>query len=153
MGVGEATAAGLRKPVGLADGGVKIDGERRVFLWSGPGLPGPGQGFPAYHVELQGVSPPERTQEGPQCGRGPHLLAQHRGGAAGPQDPRVVDAVSSGKSGVDEGKGLHPDMTAAGSFPEVDRLVIEFAKAQLLGERGGQNKAGISDGAGIGEGY
>jgi len=99
------------------------------------------------------VSPPERTQEGPECGRGPHLTSQHGLRAAGAQDPRVVDAVSSGKSGKDEGEGLHPDMTAAGSFPEVDRLVIEFPKAQLLRERGRQNKAGISDGTGVREGY
>ena len=50
--------------------------------------------------------------------------------------PRVVDAVSSGESGADEGEGLHADMTTARSLAKIDGLVEEVVEPQLLGERG-----------------
>ncbi len=53
------------QPVGLADGGVQVDGERRV-AGSRPSLPGPGQRLAAHPVQLANVAPPEAVQEGAQ---------------------------------------------------------------------------------------
>ena len=88
--VGEAAAAGLLETVGLTDGGIEIDGERS-FVVTGPRLPGPGQGFPAYDVELQGMSEAKRAQEGAKRGGSPQLLAEHGGGAARAEQSGVID--------------------------------------------------------------
>jgi hypothetical protein len=100
------------------------------------------------------MSSGKRAQEGSEGRGGPYLLtSQHGLCAAGAQDPCVIDAVASDKSGVDEGEGLHPDMTAARGFSQIDGLVEESLESQLLGQRGRQNKARVSNGSGIREGY
>ena len=55
----------LGPPVGLADGGVQVDGQRPV-AGSGTGGPSPGQQFPAHPVLLADIAPPEAAQERPQ---------------------------------------------------------------------------------------
>ena len=55
----------LCQPVGLADGGVQVDGQRPV-AGSGTGGPGPGQQLPAHPVQLADMAPPEAAQERPQ---------------------------------------------------------------------------------------
>ena len=53
----------LGQPVGLADGGVQVDGQRPV-AGSGTGGPGTGQQLAAYSVQLADVAPPERLTLG-----------------------------------------------------------------------------------------
>ena len=53
--------------IGLADGGVQVDGQRRI-AGSCPGLPCACQQLAAHAVELTDVPPPEAAQEGPQGG-------------------------------------------------------------------------------------
>ena len=55
----------LGQPVGLADGGVQVDGQRPV-AGSGAGGPGPGRQFPAHPVQLADMAPPEAARERPQ---------------------------------------------------------------------------------------
>ena len=57
----------LAQSVGLADGGVQIDGQRPVSRTC-PGGPGTRQQFPAHPVQLSHMSPPEAAQECPQGG-------------------------------------------------------------------------------------
>ena len=61
---------GIKRPLfrqPLADGGIEVDGERRV-AGSGPSGPGPGQQLPAHPVQLADVAPTEAAQEGAQGG-------------------------------------------------------------------------------------
>ena len=64
-GIVVVAGALLGQSVGLADGGIEVDGERRV-AGSGPSGPGPGQQLPAHPVQLADVAPPEAAQEGAQ---------------------------------------------------------------------------------------
>ena len=54
--VGEVGPALFGQAVGLADGGVDIDGER-LLARTGPGGPGPGQQLPRHLVQLTGMAP------------------------------------------------------------------------------------------------
>ncbi len=58
----------LGQTVGLADGGVQVDGQRPV-AGSGPSGPGPRQQLAAHPVQLADMAPPEAAQEGAQGGR------------------------------------------------------------------------------------
>ena len=73
---GIAVVAGTRlgQTVGLADGGIQVDGEWCV-AGSGPSSPGPGQQLPAHPIQLADVAPPEAAQEGTQAGRSPGWMA------------------------------------------------------------------------------
>ena len=85
------------QPIGLADGGVQVDSQRRV-AGSGPSSPSLGQQLPAHPIQLTEVAPPEAAQEGPQGG---WCLDHTTDGASRPasaQHVGVVDAVSSGQS-------------------------------------------------------
>ena len=90
----------LGQPVGLADGGIEVNGERRVAgsRPGGPGPgPGPGQQLPAHPVELTDVAPLEAAQERPQCrGRLDDHAVKNTGRAPGAQRIGVVDAVAAG---------------------------------------------------------
>ena len=75
------TAAGLLQAVGLADGGVEVNGERPLSR-SRPHPPGPLKSLAADHVQLQGMAPSKGAQEGAQGGGGSYLVAQYRGALA-----------------------------------------------------------------------
>ena len=66
-GIAVVAGALLGQSVGLADGGVQVNGQGRV-AGSGPSGPGPGQQLAAHAVELTDMPPPEAAQEGPQGG-------------------------------------------------------------------------------------
>ena len=66
-GVAVVAGALLVQTVGLADGGVQVNGEWRV-AGSCSGLPGPGQQLVAHPVQLADMPPPETAQEGAQGG-------------------------------------------------------------------------------------
>ena len=94
-GIAVVAGALLGQSVGLADGGIEVDGERRV-AGSGPSGPGPGQQLPAHPVQLADVAPPEAAQEGPQGGWRLDRAAQGAGRPPGAQHIGVVDAVAAG---------------------------------------------------------
>ena len=52
----------LGKPVGLADGGVQVDGQR-IIAGSSPSGPGPRQHLSAYPIQLADVAPTETAQQ------------------------------------------------------------------------------------------
>ena len=64
-GVAVVAAALLGQSVGLADGGVQVNGQGPV-AGSGPGCPDPGQQLAAHPVQLADMAPPEAAQEGAQ---------------------------------------------------------------------------------------
>ena len=66
-GIAVVAGALLGQSVGLADGGVQVNGQGPV-AGSRPGLPSPGQQLAAHPVELTDVAPPEAAQEGAQGG-------------------------------------------------------------------------------------
>ena len=92
-GIAVVAGALLGQSVGLADGGIEVDGERRV-AGSGPSGPGPGQQLPAHPVELTDVAPPEAAQEGAQGGWRLDRAAQGAGRPPGAQHIGVVNAVA-----------------------------------------------------------
>ena len=86
----------LGQPVGLADGGVQVDGQRSV-AGSTTGGPGPGQQLPAHPVQLADMAPPEAAQERPQGGGRFDHAPQHRGGP--PTVNEFTQAHALGQSG------------------------------------------------------
>ena len=87
-GVAVVSRALLGQPVGLADGEIKVDGERRV-AGSRPGLPGPGQQLPAHSVQLADMAPPRAAQEGAQGGWRLDSAVENTSGPTGAEAIRV----------------------------------------------------------------
>src|SRR5450759_4455437 len=98
--VGEAAAALLGEAVGLAYGGVDINGEGCVSR-SGPGTPGAGKHKTGDSVQLAGVTEGERAQVGAEGGRGPHLLREYGRSRARAQKSGIIYTVAPGQGGVD----------------------------------------------------
>ena len=93
-GVAMVAGALLGQTIGLADGGVQVDGQQRT-AGSRPSSPGPGQQLPAHPIQLADVPPPEAAQEGAQGGRRLDHAADGGSGPAGAQHVGVVDAVAA----------------------------------------------------------
>ena len=94
-GIAVVACALLGQSVGLADGGIQVNGQGPV-AGSRPVLPSPGQQLAAHPVELTDVAPPEAAQEGAQGGGSLSRETEHAGGPAGAQHIGVVDAISAG---------------------------------------------------------
>ena len=92
---GVAVVAGtlLGQTIGLAAGGVQVDGQGPV-AGSDPSSPGPGQQLPAHPIQLTDVAPPEAAQEGPQGGWRLDHAAESAGRPASAQHVGVVNAVA-----------------------------------------------------------
>ncbi len=88
-GVVVALRALLGEPVGLADGGVQVDGQR-IIAWSRPSPPGPGQQLPAHPVRLPDVAPTEAAQKGTQRGWRLDHAAQQLLGSTSAQPVGIV---------------------------------------------------------------
>ena len=84
----------LDQTVGLADGGVQVDGQGPV-VGSSTGRPGPGQQLPAHPIQLADIAPPEAAQKGPQGGWRLDHAADGASLPAGAQRVGVVDAVAA----------------------------------------------------------
>ena len=141
---GVAVAAGtlLGQTVGLADGGVQVDGQGPL-AGSATGGPGPGQQFPAYPVQLADVAPAEAAQEGAQGGRRLDHATQHPPGAAGTQRVGVVDALAPGQGRGHQGHQLVAGVGPAGGISQVNVLVHQFSQTQAQGQAGGQQQPGV----------
>ena len=150
--VGELGATLLLEPVGLADGGVDVDGHRRVAR-AGARRPRSGQQLARDLVELAGVAPCEAAQERPQRRGGEYGVAENGLGRPRPQRVGVVDRVAAGQRGVDEGHRLVADVGVPGGVAQVDVLLEQLPQAHVLGERGRQHQPGVGYRVGIVEGH
>ena len=139
------------EPVGLADGGVKVDGEWCV-AGSGASQPSPCQQLAAYPVQLADVAPPEAAQEGAQCGWRLDHAPQHRGGPPRAQRIGVVDAVAARQRRGHQGHHLVAGVGPAWGPAQVQMPVNQLGQAQVLGEDGRKQQPGVVDQAVVVEG-
>ena len=142
----------LGQPVGLADGGVQVDGQRPV-AGSGTGGPGPGQQLPAHPVQLADMAPPEAAQERPQSGGRFERAPQHRGGPPRTQRIGVVNAVAARQRRGHQRQHLVSRVRPPRRIPEVEVTVNEFTQAHVLGQGGRKEQPSIVDQAVVVEGY
>ena len=132
----------LVQSIGLANGGIEVDGQRRV-AGSGPSGPGPCQQLPAHPVQLADVAPAEAAQEGAQGGWRLDHAIENTGRPTGAQRTGVVDAVAASQRRRDQGHHLVPRVGPPRRAAQVEVMVNEFPQAQVLGECGRQEQAGI----------
>ena len=132
-GVPMVASSLLAQPVGLAEGGVQVDGQRTV-AGSGPCGPGPGQQLPADPVQLPRVAPPETPQEGPQGGWRLDHTPQHPRRPARPQRSGVVNAVAASQRRRHQGQHLVASVGSSGRIPQVNVAVHQFTQAQVVGQ-------------------
>ena len=141
----------LDQTVGLADGGVQVDGQRPV-AGSGPSRPGPGQQLAAHPIQLADLAPPEAAQEGPQGGWCLDHAADGASRPAGAQHVGVVDAVSSGQSRSHQRHHLVAGVGSAWGATQVQVPVNQFGQSQMLAQRGWQDQPSIGHQAVVVEG-
>ena len=138
-GVAMVSRPFLGQPMGLADGGVQVDGQRPV-AGSGPCGPGPSQQLPAHPIQLADVAPPKTAQERPQGGWRLDHTAQNPGRPASPQRVGVVDAVSPDQGGGHQRHHL------------VARIGAARGAAQVQGQGGRKDQPSIGHQAVVVEG-
>ena len=141
----------LGQAIGLADGGVQVDGQR-LFAWTSPGGPGLGQQLPANPVQLPHVAPAEAAQEGAQGGRRPDHATQDAGRAAGTQRVGVVDAVAAGQGGGHQGHQLVAGVGSPRGTAQIQMLLNQFTQTQLEGQRCRKHQPSVGYQTGIVEG-
>ena len=95
----------------------------------------------------------ERPQEGPERGRCPHAVAQHLARGGHPHPVRVLDAVATGQSRVDQGHRLEPDVGVPWPSTKVHGLVEELAQAEMIGQRRRLDQPRVGDGVVVIEGH
>jgi hypothetical protein len=79
-------------------------------------------------------------------------VAEDLAGGASAQPVGVVDPLAPRQGRVDKGHGLDADVGRAGRLAEVDVGVEQLAEQEPLGQAGGKDQAGISDGMVVVEG-
>ena len=72
-------------------------------------------------------------------------MAEHLGGGPGAQHISVVDAVATSHQRVDQGQHLAARAVMAGTAAKVDQLVDDGLDAEPVGQRGGEQQAGVGD--------
>ena len=147
-GVAMVSRSLLGQSVGLADRRIKVDGEWRV-AGSGPSRPGSGQQLAAHPVQLADVAPAKAAQEGAQGGGRLDHTAQGAGCPAGAQHVGIVDAVAARQRRGDQRHYLVASVGPPRRAAEVEVMVDEFPQAQVLGEGGRQEQAGIGHQAAV----
>ena len=110
---------------------------------SRPGGPGPGQQFPDHPVQLTDMAPAEAAQEGAQGGWRLDPTVENTGRPTGAQRIGVVDAIAASQGRGDQGHHLVAGVGPARRAAEIEVMVYEFPQAQVLGESGRQEQAGI----------
>ena len=150
-GVAVVAGALLGQSVGLADGGVQVDGQGPV-AGSGPSRPGPGQQLAAHPVQLADMAPPEAAQEGAQGGGRLSRETENAGGPAGAQRIGVVDAVATSQRGGDQRHYLVAGVGPARRITQVQALLYQLGKTEVQGQGGWEEQAGIGHQAVIIEG-
>jgi hypothetical protein len=72
-------------------------------------------------------------------------VAEHLPGGAGTQPVSVTDPCSPGQRRVHQRHGFLADVGRARRIAKVDALIEQLAQQQSLGQRGGQDQAGVGD--------
>ena len=150
-GVAVVACALLGQSVGLADGGVQVDGQGPV-AGSGPSRPGPGQQLAAHPVQLADMAPPEAAQEGAQGGWRLDQAVENTGRPTGSQRIGVVDAVAASQRGGDQRHYLVAGVGPARRITQVQALLYQLGKTEVQGQGGWEEQAGIGHQAVIIEG-
>ena len=132
----------VSRPLLVQSVGLTNDGERRI-AGSCPGLPCACQQLAAHAVELTDVPPAEAAQEGAQGGWRLDHAAENTGRPTGTQRIGVVDAVAARQRRGDQRQYLVPPVGPSRRAAEVEVTVDEFPQAQVPGEGGRQEQAGI----------
>ena len=138
-----ALSALLAQPVGFADGGVQVDGQR-IIARSRPNGPGSGQQLSAHSVQLAHMAPPETPQEGAQRGRRLDRAAQHLLGSASAQRVGVVNAVATGQRGCHQRQQLVSRIRPTRRISQVNMMVHQLAQSQVMGQSDRKDQPGIS---------
>ena len=141
-GVVVALAAFLAQSIGLADGGVQVDGQR-IIARSGPNRPGSSQQLSAHPIQLADVVPPETPQEGPQRGWRLDRAAQHLLGPASAQRVGVVNAVATGQCRRRQGQHLISRIRPTRHISQVNVMVHQLAQTQVVGQGHRQDQPSI----------
>jgi hypothetical protein len=141
LGVAEHAAL-FGQSVGLTDGRVDIDGGRCAAR-TGSGFPGPHQQLAGHLVDLAGMAPAERAQEGAERRGGEHPVTEHSGGVTRAQHVGVIDAVTAGQRRVDERHRLVADIGPSGRMAKIHVLLEERSQSEMLGQRRRQHQAGV----------
>ena len=98
------------------------------------------------------MAPPEAAQEGVQGGGSLSRETEHAGGPAGAQHIGVVDAISAGQGGGQQGHHLIAGVRPARRAGEVEVLPEELGQAKAQGEGGGKDQPCIGHQAVVVEG-
>ena len=141
----------LGQSVGLADGGVQVNGQGPV-AGSRPGLPSPGQQLAAHPVELTDVAPPEAAQEGAQGGWRLDRAAQGAGRPPGAQHIGVVNAVAPSQRRRHQRHHLVARVRPPRGIAQVEALPDEFGQAEVPRQGGRKEQPGIGHQAAVVEG-
>ncbi len=141
---GVAVVAGtlLGQTIGLAAGGIQVDGQRPVVR-SRPSRPGLGQQLAADPIQLADMAPPEAAQEGPQGGWRLDRAAQGAGGPAGAQRIGVVNAVAAGQRRRHQGHHLVARVRPTWRIAQVQAPVNQLGQAEMLGQGGRKDQPSI----------
>ena len=150
-GIAVVAGALLGQSVGLADGGVQVNGQGPV-AGSRPGLPSPGQQLAAHPVELTDVAPPEAAQEGAQGGWRLDRAAQGAGRPPGAQHIGVVNAVAPSQRRRHQRHHLVARVRPPRGIAQVEALPDEFSQAQVPRQGGRKEQPGIGHQAAVVEG-
>ena len=132
----------LAQSVGLADGGVQVDGQRRIAR-APTGGPGPSQQLPAHPIQLANMTPTEAAQKGPQGGRRLDHAADGPGRTAGAQHVGVVDAVAAGQGRGHQGQQLVSRVRTTRRSSQINVVVDELTQTQVLGQGDRQKQSGV----------
>ena len=141
----------LGQTIGLADGGVQVDGQGPVAR-SRPSRPGPCQQLPAHPIQLADVAPPEAAQEGAQGGWRLDRTSQHLLGPTRAQRVGVVNAVAASQRRRNQGQQLVSGVGPTRGAAQVKAPVNQFGKAQVQGQGGWQDQPSIGHQAVVVEG-
>ena len=141
----------LGQSVGLADGGIEVDGKWRV-AGSGAGLPGPGQQLAAHPVQLADVAPAETAQEGPRVEGALTAPPRARARPAGAQHVGIVDAVAPSQRGGHQRHYLVAGVGPARCIAQVQALLYQLGKAQVASQGDREDQPGIGHQAVVVEG-
>ena len=150
-GVAVVAGALLGQTVGLADGGIEADGERRV-AGSCSGLPGPGQQLAAHSVQLTDVAPGEAAQEGAQGGGRLDYAAEGAGRPPGAQRIGDADAVAARQRGGHQRHDLVAGVGPARRIAQVQVLLYQLGKAEVPGQGSRKEQPSVGHQAGVVEG-
>ena len=141
----------LDRPVGRADRGVPVDGQR-IIARSVPNGPGPSQQLPAHPVQLADSAPPKTPQKGTQRGWRLDRAAQHPIGSPSAQRVGVVDAVAAHQRRRHQGQQLVAGIRPTRRSSQINVVVDEFTQTQALGQSDRKDQPGIGHQAVVIEG-